>query len=388
MNFYEQALQEKEELLRNRHWLHQHAEEGMDLPQSCAYIKEKLRSYGIMPRDCGRGIVAEIGEGESCILLRADMDALPMPEENNLDFAATNGVFHGCGHDLHATMLLTAAKLLKAQEQQLSGKVRILFQPGEEILEGAAELIAHGALKGVDAAFGIHVGAGQVEPGTILYNDQGAMMLSSDGFRIHVQGRGAHGAYPQAAIDPINIACHIHLGLQTLIARECDPADRCLLTIGQLNGGSSWNIIPDTALLSGSVRSTKEAARQKLLRRIEELAVKTAEAFGGSAKVEWMAGVPPLTNDPALTKELLSYIQSMGIPDLHLQNGIVATAADDFALYAKKVPGCYLYLTAGFADERGGYPAHNPKVLFNEDVLPLGAAALAQGAYFWLQNRK
>ncbi len=388
MNFYECALAMKEELQNNRRWLHEHAEVGLKLPETCAFVKEKLRSYGYTPVDCGSGVTAELGEGKPCILLRADMDALPMKEETGLDFACKGENFHGCGHDCHAAMLLGAAKLLKEQKGQLPGTIRLMFQPGEEVLLGAADMISHGVLRDVDAVLGIHVGAGSTLPGTVLYNDSGAMMVSSDGFHILVQGRGAHGAYPQKSIDPINIACHIHLALQTLIARECTPQDCCLLTIGQLTAGSSWNIIPDTALLSGSIRSRDEEARQKLLQRMEEVAHKTAEAFGGSVKVQRLAGVPPLCCDPKLTRELLSYLKESDLPKLNFQGGVQVTAADDFALLAKEVPGCYLYLTAGFDDERGKAPAHNPKVQFNEDVLPMGVAVLAQGAVGWLNSKK
>ncbi len=388
MNFYKRALELEKELTENRRYIHKNAEAGMDMPKTCAFIREKLQSYGLEPMDCGRGISAAIGSGKPCILLRADMDALPIPEETGLDFASEGEVFHGCGHDMHAAMLLTAAKMLKEAESELNGQVKILFQPGEEILEGAAEMLANGIMDGVDTAFGIHVGAGKMLPGTVLYNDSNAMMASSDGFRIHITGRGAHGGYPWQAIDPINIACHIHLALQELIARECNPSDGCLLTIGQLSAGDSWNIIPDKAMMAGSMRSRSKEARQLLFRRIEEVARNTAAAFGGKAEIEMMAGAPPLICDKELTGKMISYIKELDIPNLNFYNGIQATAADDFALYANEVPGCYLYLTAGFKDERGEAPAHNPKVMFNEAVLPMGAAVLAQGAKEWLAKRK
>ena len=209
MDFYERALELREETTAYRRHLHENAEVGVHLPKAAAYVKEQLSTMGLSPRVCGEGITATLGRGGRTLLLRADMDALPMREESGLPFACTTGgAAHCCGHDLHTAMLLTAAKLLKEREGELKGTVRLMFQTGEEVFKGAENMIENGILEDPkpDAALAFHVGAGKMPVGLYMYNDTGAAMMSSmDGFKITVRGRGAHGAYPHNAIDPIHL---------------------------------------------------------------------------------------------------------------------------------------------------------------------------------------
>ena len=391
MNFYERALQLRDELIENRRYLHSNAETGLHMPLAKAFVSEKLKEYGIDAQECGAGITALLGKGGGkVLLLRADMDALPMTEESGLNFACTNGCAHTCGHDLHAAMLLTAAKLLKESENEIEGTVKLMFQPAEETFEGSANMIANGILENpkVDAALGYHVASGKMPCGIFMYNSASAMMFSSDGFRIHVKGKGSHGAYPQDSIDPINIACHTHINLQELIARESNPEHACVLTIGQLQAGTAQNIIPETAVLAGTIRTNKTEARELLVRRMKEVAEGTAALFGGSAEIETLPGVPPLICDPTVTNDMVKYMMEAGIPGATPYPGIVASASEDFAVVAEKVPSAFMYLSAGYLDDRGAAPAHNPKVQFNEDVLPQGAAWLAHCAIRWLQEHK
>lgn len=391
MNFYERALQLRDELIENRRYLHSNAETGLHMPLAKAFVSEKLKEYDIDAKECGAGITALLGKGGGkVLLLRADMDALPMTEESGLDFACTNGCAHTCGHDLHAAMLLTAAKLLKESEHEIEGTVKLMFQPAEETFEGSANMIANGILENpkVDAALGYHVASGKMPCGIFMYNNASTMMFSSDGFRIHVKGKGSHGAYPQDSIDPINIACHTHINLQELIARESNPEHACVLTIGQLQAGTAQNIIPETAVLAGTIRTNKTEARELLVRRMKEVAEGTAAVFGGSAEIETLPGVPPLICDPTVTNDMVKYMMEAGIPGATPYPGIVASASEDFAVVAEKVPSAFMYLSAGYLDDRGAAPAHNPKVQFNEDVLPQGAAWLAHCAIRWLQEHK
>lgn len=391
MNFYERALQLRDELIENRRYLHSNAETGLHMPLAKAFVSKKLKEYGIDAKECGAGITALLGKGGGkVLLLRADMDALPMTEESGLDFACTNGCAHTCGHDLHAAMLLTAAKLLKESEHEIEGTVKLMFQPAEETFEGSANMIANGILENpkVDAALGYHVASGKMPCGIFMYNNASTMMFSSDGFRIHVKGKGAHGAYPQDSIDPINIACHTHINLQELIARESNPEHACVLTIGQLQAGTAQNIIPETAVLAGTIRTNKTEARELLVRRMKEVAEGTAALFGGSAEIETLPGVPPLICDPTVTNDMVKYMMEAGIPGATPYPGIVASASEDFAVVAEKVPSAFMYLSAGYLDDRGAAPAHNSKVQFNEDVLPQGAAWLAHCAIRWLQEHK
>ena len=391
MNYYERALELKDETIANRRHIYKNAETGLDLPKTKAYVMEKLTEYGLEPKDCGYGVTATLGKGGKVLLLRADMDALPMPEESGEEFACPTGKeAHTCGHDFHAAMLLTAAKMLKEKEDTLEGTIKFMFQPAEETFEGSKNMIENGILENppVDAALAYHVSPGKMPIGLFMYNDKDTMMYSVDGFKITIHGKGSHGAYPHVGVDPINIGVHIHLALQELIARESDPTHSCVLTIGQFAGGTAANIIPETAVLQGTIRTNKPEARELLVRRMKEVAEKTAAVYNGTVDIEMISEVPPLICNPKLTDEVVGYMQELGIPGLTPYPGISASASEDFAVIAEKVPSTFMYLSAGYLDERGQYPAHHPKAQFNEDVCPIGAACLAHCASQWLKNNK
>lgn len=391
MNYYERALELKDETIANRRHIHKNAETGLDLPKTKAYVMEKLTEYGLEPKDCGYGVTATLGKGGKVLILRADMDALPMPEESGEEFACPTGKeAHTCGHDFHAAMLLTAAKMLKEKEDTLEGTIKFMFQPAEETFEGSKNMIENGILENppVDAALAYHVSPGKMPIGLFMYNDKDTMMYSVDGFKITIHGKGSHGAYPHVGVDPINIGVHIHLALQELIARESDPTHSCVLTIGQFAGGTAANIIPETAVLQGTIRTNKPEARELLVRRMKEVAEKTAAVYNGTVDIEMISEVPPLICNPKLTDEVVGYMQELGIPGLTPYPGISASASEDFAVIAEKVPSTFMYLSAGYLDERGQYPAHHPKAQFNEDVCPIGAACLAHCASQWLKNNK
>lgn len=389
MNFYERALALKEETIAHRRYFHKNAEVGLHMPKAAAYVMEKLREYGLSPKMCGHGVTATLGSGGKCILLRADMDALPMPETSGEDFACPTGTeAHTCGHDFHAAMLLTAAKMLKETEDSLNGTVKFMFQTAEETFEGAKDMISEGILEDPkpDAALAFHVASGQMPVGIYMYNSTGTMMASVDGFSITIKGKGAHGAYPHTSIDPINIAVHVYLALEALIAREADPSRMCVMTIGSFQAGSAPNIIPDSAVLQGTIRTNDKGSRELLVRRMQEVAAKIAEVYGGTARIEMLSQVPPLLCDPKLTQEFIGYLGKIGFPGAHPYPGISSSASEDFACIADSIPSAFVYLSAGFPDERGSFPAHNPKVLFNEDVCPIGAAGYAHCAFHWLSN--
>ena len=391
MNYYERALALKEETVAHRRFFHVNAEVGLNMPKGQAYVLEELAKLGIKAQPCGHGVSATIGNGGKCLLLRADMDALPMGEESGLDFACPTGTeAHTCGHDFHVAMLLTAAKMLKENEANLEGTVKFMFQPAEETFEGAKNMLENGILENPapDAALAYHVTSGKMPVGIYMYNNASTMMFSVDGFKITIKGKGAHGAYPHASIDPINIAVHVYTALEALIAREVDPAKANLLTIGKFTAGTASNIIPETAELQGTIRSNDKPSRELLVRRMKEIAVKTAETYGGSAEIEMLSEVPPLICDPKLTNEFVGYMKDMNIPGAMPYPGISASASEDFASSADKIPGTFMYLSAGFLDDRGLAPAHNPKVMFNEDVCPIGAASYAHCATEWLKNNK
>ena len=391
MNYYERALELKEETIENRRYFHTNAEVGLDMPKAKAYVMKKLTEYGLEPKDCGYGVTATLGKGGKVLLLRADMDALPMPEESGEPFACPTGKeAHTCGHDFHAAMLLTAAKMLKENEAELEGTVKFMFQPAEETFQGGKNMLENGILENphVDAALAYHVSPGKMPVGIYMYNSTGTMMFSVDGFKITVTGKGGHGAYPHTSIDPINIAVHVYLALEALIAREADPNKACVLTVGQFTAGTAENIIPNNAVMKGTIRTNDKTNRELLVRRMKEVAIKTAEVYGGTAEVEMLSEVPPLICDPKLTEEFVGYMKELNIPGAMPYPGISASASEDFASIAEKVPSTFMYLSAGYTDDRGQYPAHNPKAQFNEDVCPIGSSCLAHCATQWLKNNK
>ena len=340
---------------------------------------------------CGKGLAFTLGKGGKCILLRADMDALPMREESGLSFASKSGTeCHACGHDFHTAMLITAARMLKESEDDLQGTVKFMFQPAEETFEGATNMIEAGVLEypHVDVALAYHVSPGKMPVGIYMYNDSGTMMNSVDGFRIEVTGQGSHGAYPQNSIDPINALVHIFNALEAVVSREVDPSKSCVMTIGQIHSGLANKVIPESGFMEGSIRTNDALSREILVRRMKEIAEKIACAFGATAKVTMLSEVPPLVCDPVLTKAMVKYMSEMNVEGMQHYPGISASASEDFAVVAEKVPSVFMYLSAGYMDERGDFPAHNPKVQFNEDVCPIGSACLAECATRWLADNK
>jgi len=389
MNCFERALAIKAEITEYRRHIHANPEVGLKNPNTRAYVMEKLKDMGIQAHHCGEGATATIGQGGKLILLRADMDGLPIREESGLDFASTNGNAHACGHDMHTAMLLGAAKLLKEKEGELQGRVKLMFQSGEEVMEGAMNMLQHGLLDmRPDAALAYHVGAGRLSVGTYMYNEGGTMMFSMDGFDIILKGRGCHGGYPHMGTDPVNMAVHTYLGLQSLIARECNPMDDYVLTVGRFDAGVAANVVPDTARLEGSLRTDSMELRDKLVRRLKELSEGIAAAYGGSAEVKMNGGSPPLVCSRDFTRDICRYMQELPIPNLNPKEGIRSSASEDFSYVLDKVPGTFIYLCAGFEDERGDAPAHSSGVQFNEDVLPIGAACMAHCAQRWLEENK
>ncbi len=389
MSYYDKALEMEDELIANRRYLHEHAEIGLSLPNTRAYVEEKLREYGIEPKRCGEGVTGLIGKGGKVLLLRADMDALAMPEESGLPFASKNPeAAHCCGHDMHAAMLLGAAKLLKENEAALKGTVKLMFQTGEESLVGSVNMIEAGILEEpkVDAALAYHVGPGQLPIGMFMYNDTSTMMFSNNELHIRIKGKGGHGAMPQNCIDPISIGARVIVALQEIISREMDPHDACVISIGTFHAGTAMNVIPEEAVLTGTLRADTKKAQEKLVKRVKEVAEATAKVYGAEAEVEISAGGPPLVCDPETTKTFVNYMRELKLPETMEYPGISASASEDFAFIAEKVPSTFMYLSAGYLDERGAASAHNPKVQFNEAVLARGTAYLAHCAQRWLED--
>lgn len=391
MDYLKRSEELFEETVENRRHLHQTPELGLELPETTAFIMEKLTEIGYDPKPCGGGVVACVGKtGGKTVLLRGDVDALPMKEESGLPFASQRENAHTCGHDIHGAMLLTAAKMLKENEASLKGTVKLMFQPGEETFTGAKAMIADGVLENPksDAALGYHVGSGSAPVGLFIYNRESTLQNSSDNFRIDIQGKGGHGASPNECIDPVNIAAHIILALESVIAREVKSTQASVLTIGKVVAGNAGNIIPDTAELYGTLRCDSKEEREFLLRRLDEVVEMTAKTYRGSAKVTIVAGTPPLICDPQMVDDFVSYMKELDVPGQCEYNGMHVTSSDDMAMVLSEIPGAYMFLSAGFADGRETYNQHHPKVEFNEEVMKSGAAYLAHCATRWLEEHK
>lgn len=388
MDYLKRSLELFDEAVEIRRHLHQIPEVSLELEQTAAYVMDKLTALGYQPRRCGgTGVVATVGKpGGKTVLLRGDMDALPMREESGLPFAATGGACHACGHDFHATSMLMAAKLLKENEASLNGMVKLMFQPGEETFLGAKAMIADGVLDNPrpDVALGYHVSSGKMPPTMFVYNANGTLMNSNDGFKITVKGKGSHGAYPQNSIDPINIAVHIYLALQEIIAREVTSVDACVMTVGKFTAGSANNIIPESAELQGSIRSDSKEQRELMVRRMKEVAASVAATYRGTAEVEMLSEVPPLICNPDVTKEFVGFMRELDVPNQMEHAGMHAAASDDFACVLDEIPGAYMYLSAGFVD-RPPTSQHAPNVVFNEEALKYAPAYLAHCATRWLE---
>lgn len=389
MDFYKRALELNDETIAHRRFFHKNAETGLNMPVAVDYVMKKLTEFGLDPKKCGYGVTALLGKGEKTLLLRADMDALPMPEESGEEFACPTGKqAHVCGHDFHAAMLLTAAKILKENEDKLCGKVKFMFQPAEETFEGSNNMIENGILENPkpDAALAFHVAPGKLPIGLFMYNFGGVMMSSVDGFRITVTGKGGHGAYPNLTVDPIHTAVQIYIALEGLIARNSNPEKNCVLTVGKFQSGNAANIIPDTAVLEGTLRTNDTHEREILVGKISEVANGIAEINGAKAEITPLSEVPPLICDSKFTEQIAGFMQEMNVPEMTPYPDMQANASEDFAIIAEKIPSAFIYLSAGFPDKRGAYSAHNPKVRFNEEVCPIGASALAYCAVRWLET--
>ena len=391
----------EEQLVSDRRHLHTHPGTGFDIADAFSYVKESLTAMGYEPKEYGKaGLIALAGGKKpgKVFLIRADMDALPIREEAEVDFAADNGKMHACGHDMHTAMLLGAARLLKAHEEEICGTVKLMFQPAEELFEGSKDMLEAGLLKNpdVDAGLMIHVMANMPLPiGTSIVCDGGISAPAADYFTIRVQGKGCHGSMPNNGIDPVNVAAHIIIALQEINARELAIADEAVLTIGSIHGGGAANVIPDTVELSGSIRTYDEDVRKFLKTRMEEIARGVASTFRATAEVEFGSGCPTLVNDADLSACTVKYIGELFGPGKAMTAGQMSalsgtkkaaktTGSEDFAYVSHELPTIMLALAAGDPREGYCYPQHHPKAKFDEAALVPGSAIYAYTAVRWL----
>ena len=394
-----EALQPQ--LQKWRRTIHRNPEIGFDLPKTRALVKQALTEMGYQPQDCGKAGILALAGGKrpgKTILLRGDMDALPIFEESGEVFASeVPGRMHGCGHDMHTAMMLGAARLLKAHEDELEGTVKLEFQPAEEIFQGSPDMLAHGLLEAphVDAAVMFHVLGGMPLPlGEVLVPGGGITMASCEQYHIVVHGKGGHGSMPENCIDPITAAAHIHIALQEINARELSQNDFGVLTTGRFAAGAASNVIPDTAEMWGTIRTTDPENKSGALikQRMTEIAQGVAAAFRCTAEVTFSDFCPCMVVDEALSKDAFGYLSEMlgqGVMDMtSLTGGKPGGGSEDFAFVSHEVPTVSLFLACGGPAQGCRYSQHHPKVRFDDSVLYKGSAAYGYVAMRWLAEHQ
>ena len=378
---YSGALRIQKRLSEDRQNLHKTAECGMSLPRTVQYCADRLTKMGFSPKICSKGgIICTVGRGEKCVLLRADMDALPIKEESGESFSSETDAMHACGHDMHTAMLLGAAQLLKDAEKELHTTVKLCFQPGEETLRGASSMIESGLLSSpeVSCAMMIHIlTATDLKCGTLIIPPSGVGAAGADFFTVYVRGHGCHGSTPYLGVDPIFASAHIITSIEGLISRElpCGGAD--VLSLGRIQAGNSDNAIPDSCTIGGTLRSYDDGHREFIKNRLSEISRCVAKAYRAEAEVVFTSGCPSFINDDELCRLAKKAFEGATPAPIILPEGTRGGGSEDFSFISRKVPSVMIALTAGEKDKGYSYPLHSPKVRFDESALPYGAAAYA-----------
>lgn len=401
------ALNLEAQLISDRRHIHETPEVGFYLPETADFVRQRLGKMGIPSEICGglidektresfisagyaemktsTGVMATIGKGSPCILLRAEMDALPMEESKGIvSFDSKKpGAAHMCGHDTHTAMLLAAAKILKEKENELSGTVKLMFQTGEECGCGARLMVENGIMENpkVDAAFAIHIDC-QTEAGKIVYTP-GIMSAAMDTFMIKIKGKGGHSSTPQNCIDPLLIANQLYTALNLLAYREVDPRETVALTVGKAGGGTASNIIPDTAEIAVGVRTFNRKVRSYLLKRVPQIIYHTISMWRGTYQLIDFH-TPSTYADEKLTAEMIPFIEEVTGKG-SVSKVQCAAGTEDFGYVTEHVPGMLIYLGCG---GENGKPLHSPDMVVDESALKFGAAIYANCAIEWLKNNQ
>ncbi len=367
------------------HHLHENPELSYQEFKTTALIKKELEDANIriLPLDLETGVVCEIGHGncsdssDRIVALRCDIDALPVQEETSLPYKSKiAGVMHACGHDFHTATMLGAAFFLKEHEQEIEGRVRVIFQPAEEAPGGAKKIIDAGALDGVEAIYGIHT-INDFLPGTLAIKE-GATHAAVDRFKIVFKGKGTHAAHPEQGIDTLAVAAQFVTAAQTIVSRNSNPFDANLLSITHFEAGNTWNVIPETALLEGTIRTMTVDSRKLVKERLVEIGEGIARTFGVKFDITWVMGLPPMQNDRALSDFAREYARAQGFDTATPPSSL---GGEDFALYEEVLPGAFVQIGSG-----PSLPNHNPGFTADEKALLPAARFMADLAMHYLKN--
>jgi len=383
MDFLAEAGAAEPEMVRTRRALHQSPELSYHEEATAKLVADRLESLGIdvMRGVGGTGVVGLLrGPKKGRVVgLRADMDALPLEESSDVEFSSkVKGVMHACGHDTHVAMLLGAARILSEHREELRGTVKFLFQPAEEHggRGGAMPMIEDGAMKNpkVDYVFGLHI-VTTYRSGELALRP-GPMLAASDGFKIRIIGKGGHGARPHECVDPVYIAAHVILAMQGVSGRMLDPVQPFVISVCSVHSGTKDNIIPDEALLEGTIRTLDEPTRRKAKFKVKEVAREVSRAFGGRAEVEFIQDAYPVTyNHPRTSEKVARLLRERLRARVKVAEPVMW--AEDFSRFLQVAPGTFFFLGSRNEAKDCVYPNHSTRFKVDEDVLKLGAASLA-----------
>lgn len=380
------------DLVAMRRDLHEHPELAFEEVRTSGIVAGRLQALGLEVQTgiAKTGVVGLLRgsaskPGAKTIAIRADMDALPIHELNEIEYRSqVDGKMHACGHDGHTSILLAVADILTKRKDELAGTVKFLFQPAEEQIGGAEPMVKAGAMDGVDGVIGLHL-ISDYELGRVGVRP-GAVFASADRIILTVRGKGGHAAMPETTVDPIVIASYIVTALQTLISRETSPFSPAVVTIGRIIAGTAFNIIPETAEMHGTMRAFSHEHREKMLRRIREVASGIAAAMGGSCDVQIIDGCPPCVNDPGMTEVVLkAAISAVGEGRVDEGEEVMTAGSDDMSYFLNAAPGCYFIVGAKNPEKGAAYPHHHPRFNIDEDALPVAVEVLSRAALDFLR---
>ena len=389
MNFKEAAQQTENQIIRNRRYLHEHPELSEKEEKTTEYIVKELKDLGLEPRrfeNCyGCYVDIKGNKPGKIVALRADIDALPIKEETGLEFASQNGCMHACGHDTHMAMLLGAVKMLNDVKSEINGTVRAIFQPSEETATGAQAVIKEGVLDGVSAIYGSHIWGNFDAP--LVSVESGKRMASCSSFKIEIEGRTAHGSAPNLGVDAIVVAASVIMNLQTYVSRNNDPLNPLVLTIGTIEGGSRFNVIPGKVTMEGTVRAF-DSDLDRIPNAMRRIIDGTAETFDAKAKLDFKWMTIPVIND----NEELNTIAQNAVKKLYGEDGLghldTMMGSEDFSFYMGKVPGVFSFLGSRDTEKGYIYTNHQEQYTVDEGLLKRGAAVYAQFAFDYLEENK
>lgn len=365
-------------LIDDRHFLHMNPELSGEEFATTEFIKEKLKEHNIkiIETNLKNGVVAEIGQGNKVVALRADIDALPIEEESGVAYhSKVKGKMHACGHDFHTISLIGAAILLKENEDELKGKVRLIFQPEEEINSGAVKMIEENVLEGVSCIIGFH-NKPDIPVGFIGIKE-GPLMAGVEQFEVEIRGVGTHAAAPHNGNDPIVTASQIITGLQSIVSRHISPLETAVVSVTKIEAGKTWNIIPDRVKLEGTIRTFSEKVREETKRLFEQIIKNYSAAVNQEAEIKWISDGSPVDNNEKMAEILKKEISKFA----KVIEPEIMMGGDDFARYQEKVPGLYAFIGTGCP-----YEWHHPSFLIDDKALPYAINYFITGAKAMLET--